>query len=224
MLWSLETDSGPFTNRKKLAILVLRGVLLSLPPNIRYKDTYNFLFGYCIGAHQPNMQMLLKPFIKDFNIMFEEGVRLVLQEQTITSRSILYFFSADNAMLKCIKNISGHGSICGCDVCKQLGQTVEYSENDKEKRAVKYFTEKDTAALRTDTHWKASVKRVEANKQKTYNRLKKKKKLHAEILNSNSYSSKAVNGIKGGCVVMDLKYLSWPLLTPVQFMHCIYEK
>lgn len=159
MLWSIETDSGPFTNRKKLAILVLRGVLCSLPPNIRYKDAYNFLFGYCIGPHQPNMQMFLKPFIQDFDSMFKEGVKLVFQEQTITSRSILYFLSADNAMLKCIKNISGHGSICGCDACKQIGQTVEYIENESAKRAVKYFTEKSPAELRTELHWKASVKK-----------------------------------------------------------------
>lgn len=224
MAWAFQIDGVPISERRGFSCVPVNGVLLSLPPDVRYKLANNFLFGYWIGSSQPNMQVMMKPFVNSLNESFLHGHKVILNGENVISRSLLIYNDADMLMKRCLSNSSGPTAKKGCGKCNFSGESIE--NPDSKKKVVKFAcsNENDLKSMRTEQEWQASMTTAELKKQQVYAKQKANGRQHHEIVKSKEYTSVAKDGIKGLCVFLLLPYLCAIELCITQPMHCLYEK
>jgi len=131
---------------KTLSITPIIGVLLNLPPDVRYSFSNTYLIGFAFG--KIDYSMMLTPILKSWAIA-SHGVAVKYTGKEVYSKNIIMYVDSDMRAKGPLQNLIQAPGHYACDCCEVAGETAVGSI----RYMVKSIYDFDTYRIRTEERW-----------------------------------------------------------------------
>lgn len=188
--YTFNTDGCQASKSSKMSMWPIYAMINELPPNLRAK--HMLLVGLWAHQKQPNMNLFLKPFVAEANLLATEGVQWQYNGNAITSTVIPICCCVDSAARCCLLSMMKFNGSYGCTFCEHPAETVNGYK--------KYPISVDVPPNRTDESIRQCMIDYTADKEK---------------------SAEVAKGIKGPSVLMNLQYFDLAEGMVPDYMHSV---
>lgn len=128
ILYGVGFDGVPVIKVSGKSIWAMMAYNFCLPPSERYKHESIMLLGFFIGK-QPPIQVFLDPFINPLLDWFNFGVKMIIENEAVTSKGALIFVDGDSKAREPARMHVSQGYHCCADCFiagEYLGGSVKY--------------------------------------------------------------------------------------------------
>ena len=195
LTWNV--DGTPIFKSSKFSLWPLYLIVNELPYHLRMLKENTLFAGLWFGEMKPNMQLFLKPLVKELSVLETSGVKVTspLYPQPFVSKVILLAGTCDLPAKCLVLNSVQFNGYYGCSKCLQPGITWNTSARGH-VHVYLYNVSDPSGPKRTKFQHSRDVKRV---------------------VNENN----TVNGIKGPSWMMNLRKYDIIAGTAIDYMHCV---
>ena len=195
LTWNL--DGVPIFKSSKFSLWPLYLIVNELPYRLRVLKENTLFAGLWFGETKPNMQLFLKPLVKELSVLESSGVTVKspLYPQPFVSKIILLAGTCDLPAKCLVLNSVQFNGYHGCSKCLQPGLTWATSERGH-VHVYLYDIRNPSGPKRTKHQHSSDVKKVVDEHN-------------------------IVNGIKGPSWMMTLRNYDIIAGTAIDYMHCV---
>ena len=195
LTWNV--DGTPIFKSSKFSLWPLYLIVNELPYNLRMLKENTLFAGLWFGEIKPNMQLFLKPLVKELSRLETSGIKVSspLYPQPFVSRVILLAGTCDLPAKCLVLNSVQFNGYYGCSKCLQPGITWNTSARGH-VHVYPYDVSDPSGPKRTKLQHKRDIKRV-------------------------MDESIAINGIKGPSWLMNSRKYDMIAGTTIDYMHCV---
>ncbi|KAK3917316.1 Pimeloyl-[acyl-carrier protein] methyl ester esterase [Frankliniella fusca] len=122
--YNFFTDGVPMGHSGK-SIWPIYLMINELPEKLRTK--YIILGGLYVGPKEPNLNVFLKPFVKEANLLSSEGFSWCLDGAEVISKAIPLCAIADSPARCKLLNMQNHAAAWGCTFCYHMQERTDTS-------------------------------------------------------------------------------------------------
>lgn len=189
--YSFNTDGVPFGKTSYQQMWPIYIALNELEPKLRAK--HMLMVGIWVGKSEPNMQVILQPFVNEANELSTDGIEWTRNGQVIVSKVIPLFSVVDTQARWRMLNHKCFGSYFGCTYCENPGTWT--------RRGIRFGMLNNIPPDRSDCSLRDCMFKGYLRRN-----LPKKKDRHFK-------------GSKGPCALINLKYFDLYSGMPPDSMH-----
>ena len=192
--FSLNTDGVNLVNSRAISVWPVYLWINELPYGIRKQKQNMIVAGVWFSSHKPLMDMFLAPIGRALKQLEEIGVDVLVEGSVVTCRCFLICATADIPAKARMLNMKQHNGDHACGKCFQPGTNLRTTTGGN----VRVFPFGKSYPKRTHDDF------IEDARQAVN-------------------SGKPVRGIKGPCILSNLKYFDLATSVTIDYMHCILQ-